>query len=273
MSRKREQAEMFVKLGELLGPLKKIAENPAAFDADEQTRILARYFFDKVRFQESFNAFCQSEHGHLFQAQMQSAAKAINLFTTFASIEPESVLGRVPKLWDDLFAALSAIPVPVESSIHAAHTPFSVYCLLQELCTTVKKQIVWLDRYFDHRVFHRFFAETPKSVEIVLVTWPQSKFNSKKDLRRYDELMDVSRLFAQERGVGGYRLVADEDFHARWLRCDDGLFHLGDSISALGMGATFTLSKLDATPENFAEFEAPLTRGTELFGPSQTTHI
>lgn len=273
MSRKREQAELFVKLGELVGPLKKIAENPQTFDSDEKSRILARYFHDAAKFGDAFREFCGTEPGHLYHSQQYLATLTLNLFANKAGMEPHATFDRVPKLWEDLFGILSSIPVPVESSIHAAHTPFSVYCLLQQLCTTVQKRIVWLDRYFDHRVFHRFFAETPKSVEIVLVTWPRSKFNSNKDLRRYDELLDVSRLFAQERGVSGYRLLTNEDIHARWLRCDDGLFNLGDSINALGTRVDFTVSKLDSTPENFSQIDSRLTSGVELFGSNQTTHL
>lgn len=250
----------------------RLAENPDAFDSDERTRILARFVYDSEKFQPAFNKFCRSEPGHLYDAQSTYVSVALRTFINQSHKEPDQVLARIPKLGDELFGILSSIPVPVESAIHAAQTPFSVYCLLQELCTTVQKKIVWLDRYFDHRVFHRFFAETPKSVEIVLVTWPESKCRSKNDQNRYDQLLDVSRLFAQERGVGGYRLVTNENIHARWLRCDDGLFNLGDSINALGTRVDFTVSKLDSTAENFSQIDSRLTSGVELFGPSQTTH-
>jgi hypothetical protein len=34
----------------------------------------------------------------------------------------------------------------------------------------------------------------------------------------------------------------------------------------------FTVSKLDGTPENLRLFEEPLSRGVEVFGPTNTTH-
>jgi hypothetical protein len=143
---------------------------------------------------------------------------------------------------------------------------------VKDICSTAKNQIVWQDRYFTHTTFHRFLSDVPASTSITLVTWPKSKCRGAKDERRYEEFLDISRLFALERGPSGYRLVTDEDFHSRWLRCDNTLFNLGDSIKELGEGTTFTIGKLDPTPENFKHLDESINRGTELFGPTNTSH-
>ena len=54
--------------------------------------------------------------------------------------------------------------------------------------------------------------------------------NRHHNKRPYDEFIDVSRSFSQERGPDKYRLLVEEAFHDRWLRCDEQLFHLGGSI-------------------------------------------
>jgi catechol 2,3-dioxygenase-like lactoylglutathione lyase family enzyme len=87
---------------------------------------------------------------------------------------------------------------------------------VKDLCSTVKDKIVWLDRYFDQTVFHRFFTDTLTTAQITLVTLPASAARSNSDRQRVTEFRDVSRLFAAERGPTGYRLIENPDFHDRW---------------------------------------------------------
>lgn len=136
----------------------------------------------------------------------------------------------------------------------------------------LKRDIVWLDRYFDFKVFHRFFAEVNPNVLITLVTYPESKLTSARDKDRYTSFMDMSRLFAQERGTKGYRLLVHEKFHDRLLRCDNAMFALGGSIKDLDQGITFTITKLDVTPENKKECDYPVQHGEEIYGTNHSTH-
>jgi hypothetical protein len=50
------------------------------------------------------------------------------------------------------------------------------------------------------------------------------------------------------------------------------MFLFGDSIKELGTATTFTISKLDTTPENQKHFDDAIGNGAEVFGPSQATH-
>jgi hypothetical protein len=81
------------------------------------------------------------------------------------------------------------------------------------------------------------------------VTWPKSKFTQARDIRRYDDFMDASRLFAQQHGPDAYRLITDEQIQARFLQADGTMLALPDSVKELGSGTTFTISKLDSTPQ------------------------
>ena len=273
MNRKREQAELFFQLGQLLGPMLKMAENPDSYDTEERTRIIARYCSDENQFRKALQRFTQGEPGHNYMPQFHHIQVAMGNFWTHAtSGDFQRVCADIVRLRDLMTDTLHSIPIPVESSIHEARTPFSTYCLVKDLCTTVQSEITWLDRYFDHTIFYRYLADVPNGMSITLVTYPDTKCQSARDRQRCSDFLDMSRLFAQERGPQAYRLITDEHFHDRWLRCDDKLFSLGGSIKDLGKDSTFTITKLDSTPENMKLLVEPLARGVEVFGPNQPNH-
>jgi hypothetical protein len=197
MNRKREQAEMFAEFGQLFGPLLRVKDSPESYDSDERTRILARFNHDYIIFIRIFNDFAQGEPGHHYQAQYNRMHNVLQFFVkhqiefTAGLIAEEALFGMVTRTYNDGFDAIAAIPIPIESAIHEAHTPFSTYCLVKDLCSTARRQVVWMDRYFDQAIF-RYFVEMPKATEVVLVTWPESKCTGKRDQQRYADFMGVS---------------------------------------------------------------------------------
>lgn len=260
-------------LGQFFGPVLKVAEHPTRFDTDEKTRIFARFFHDRQAFNRLLIEFCNTgEPGHQYVIQLQQAQGEVEEIraTMSRGKSDEQLLDCVKQAASRVLEILLSIPVPVDSVIHEAHTPFSTYCFVKDLCSTVRERIVWLDRYFDQTIFHRFFVDTPKDVQVTLVTLPRSAAKSRTDVQRVREFMDVSRLFAEERGPEGYRLIAKDGFHDRWLQCDNKLFTLGGSIKDLAK--PFTISTLDASAENLKHFEDVVAEGEELFGPDQPTH-
>jgi len=275
MGRKHEQAQLICQLGMLCGPLLKIAENKESYERDERSRTVARFFDEIGKFQTSFHHFTISESGHKYYPQEIQATKAIGHVRNTAVNDPDdedAFFSAVQKFKPDVLNIILSIPVTTESTIHQAQTPFSTYCFVNDLCSTAKKEIVWLDRYFDFKVFHRFFTEVNPNVLITLVTYPKSKLTSARDNDRYTSFMDMSRLFAQERGTKGYRLLVHKKFHDRLLRCDNAMFALGGSIKDLEQGITFTITKLDVTPENKMECDYPVQHGEEIYGTNHSTH-
>ncbi len=237
MNGKKEQAELFFRLGQLLGPLLKMADNPASYDTEERIRVHARYVSDVYPFIDTLFLYGKSEPGHDYTVQASKAESALrDIIIVDTPQNLDSYCEMIKQASQRAFDGIYSIPVPVESAIHDAHTPFSTYCLVKDLCSTTAKQIVWMDRYFDQTIFHRYFVDTPKQTLITLVTWPQSKCTSPKDKQRYADFIDVSKLFALERS------------------------------------ATFTISKLDSTPENQRHFDEAIKRGTEMFGVNQRVH-
>ncbi|RYX82864.1 hypothetical protein EON83_17290 [bacterium] len=272
MNRKREQAELIYLLGRLLGPLEQASANPELYDADEKERIKARLMAEFGPFFRKVADFCKGEPGHLYGKQENSVANMYSWTLERARVEKfEDLKTILQSTKFEIIQEILSIPVATDSAIYEATSPFSTYCLVKDICTTVRSRIVWLDRYFDQTIFHRFFIDTPPNVEIVLVTQPSSNLRGNADNNRHSAFMDISKLFAQERGPNGYRLVENASFHDRWLQCDSKLLVLGGSIKDLNKGP-FTVSRLDSTPANQQHFDDAISQGTEIFGPNQTTH-
>ena len=273
MNRKSEQADIIFRLGCLLGPLEQAATDPSRFDSDEQERIRARFLADLPTFLNAAVQFCNGEPGHQYGRQQDVILGCHNEMRgkIVQAERIEELQSTLQDNRDRIIQQILSVPVPVDSAIYEARTPFSTYCLVKDVCSTVRQRVVWLDRYFDQTLFHRFFTDTPPGARVTLVTLPGAGLTSRNDRTRHAEFMDVSRLFAIERGLQGYQLIENANFHDRWLRCDDKLFTLGGSIKDLDKGP-FTMSCIDSTPQNRQHFDDAVVRGNEVFGPEHTTH-
>lgn len=273
-SRLQQKADLLIATGHLIGPVLRALENPEQFEKDERTRIYARFFSDSDNYiQHLLRGFCISgEPGHQYHPQYEKACEAVYQIRQAIHNEDIKILEIVCVRQQRIRDAITDIPVPIDSTIHEAFTPFSTFCIINDLLATSTGEIVWLDRYFSGTIFQRHLRNVPPGVPITLVTYPETKCTSPRDKKRYAEFMDMSRLFAQERGPSAYRLLSDDSFHDRWLQCGEKLFLLGDSIKELGTEKTFTISRLDSSPVNRQHFTDARARGTEIFGAHNTTH-
>jgi hypothetical protein len=272
MNRKQEQAELMFKLGMLLGPLKEVAENPqATFDQLRQAR--AKYANDKNEFTSSVGSFSKSESGHYYEAEFGHIQQKVAQFHSMLSnLESVAPLAEQLKAFADVIRdELLSIPTPLDDAILPTRTPFSCYCLINDLCRTVNKRFVLVDGYFGDGfgVFYRYVRNVPQNVDITLVTWPENKYRQPTD---WKALMDVSRLFAAERGLSNYRLVTSPTIHDRWLWCDEQVYILGGSLKDAGLKAKFSITKMESTSANTQSIEELINTGTELFGPAKPNH-
>jgi hypothetical protein len=273
MNRKHEQAVMIDQLGQLFGPILKVVVNPQSYDLEEKRRISARFYAEHAAFNERVEKFCKGEPHHHYLSELNRILMAImTLVNRSYNQNDYDLFENAPATHETILDALCSIPTPIDSTIHDAVTPSSTYCLVRELCATADKHVFWMDRYFDQTLFGRYLADVPKSATVTLITYPESKCKGSADKQRYADFMSVSKLYAAERGPTGYRLVIDQGFHDRLLRCNDKLFTLGGSIKDLGKDTTFTLAKLDSTVENTRRFDDAVSTAVEVFGPSQPQH-
>lgn len=273
MNRKHEQAVMLDQLGQLFGPILKVTANPKSYDLEEKRRIAARFYSENAIFNNRVETFCKGEPHHHYLVELNAILMAImTLANNSYGKNGHDLFEKAPETHGIILHALCSIPTPIDSTIHDAVTPFSTYCLLRDLCATADKQVFWMDRYFDQSLFARYLADVPKSAAVTLITLPESKCKGMADKQRYADFMGGSKLYAAERGPNGYRLVTDDGFHDRLLRCNDKLFVLGGSVKDLGNEITFTLAKLDSTAENTRRFDDVVLKAVEVFGPSQILH-
>jgi hypothetical protein len=171
-------------------------------------------------------------------------------------------------------AAIDAVPVPRTSVILEAGSPFTAYCRLRELCEVdATVSLIWLDPYLDANIFHRFLSSVRPQVPITLVTSEPGSRAGRQNQNRWTRFLDVSRLFAQERGVPGYRLVVQPNLHDRWVVFDaKRIYSLGGSAKDAATREYFTITTVEASPTNLKTIETHTTSGIEFFGPSTPVH-
>ena len=160
---------------------------------------------------------------------------------------------------------LESIPVSADSVIFETNTPFTTYGKLKTLCNLAQIRITFVDRFLDQSVFYRYLRDIDDGAVVTLIV-PRRAFT--------DAFLDVSRLFAHERGSAKYRLISVpyHDIHDRWLHVDDDLYQLGGSTAHAAMDNDFTISHVDPTPENVGKVTDKIASGIEQFGPTNTNH-
>lgn len=272
MDRLQEKNDLLFKLGMLLGPLQRLVDAPEQFDEQERAETMARYCAEYEILIKSFARFCKGEPGHNYEVEYRILSNALRK-VPIRAVEQWTLAKTLATYVPHARAAIQAIPVPQRSVVLAAGSPFTTYCKLRELCEAdATASLTWLDPFIGANVFHRFLANVPTGIPITLVSSTPS--NHSGDQRRWEAFLDVSRLFAKERGPIGYRLVAGPKFHDRWIVFDEKrIYSLGGSSKDAGDRDAFTIAAVELTPENLATVQSHVTAGSELFGPNQKTHL
>ena len=275
MNRKEEQANLIYKVGLLAKPIVDVVADPQKFNSTTRALIRAKFIADHAVLTVQLKSFFDTEPGHDYSAEWRDIRSGLVHLTgpvteMFVNWHEEFPT-QFEKYKQELVSAIIAVPVPVEGATYESHTPFSTYCKLHPLFQTVKTQLIYADRYVDHTIFHRYLRDVPDGVKVTLVTWPLDK-HSKNYSSTFTAFMDISRIYAKERGPDKYRLFVVPGFHDRWLRCDDQLFHLGGSIKDAGSNSAYTLSRIDPSPENMKTLDDLLNAENEWFGPKQLNH-
>lgn len=266
MNRRRQQAELVYKVGLLLAPLQDIVDNPESHDKNSRARAAAKYFADLPKVENAIREFTENEPGHKYETEWVDINWGfIGLLTSIKDEidNPKTFKTLLEEKSSEIINGILAIPVPESAPILEAHTPFSTYCFIKDMCQTVAEQIIWIDRYLDASLFYRYLHDVPTTVKVTLVMSSQEIDSQFKD---------ISKLFADERGPDNYRLVVQDDFHDRWLICDERMYVLGGSVKHAGQKSDFTIANLEATAENIDRKEQLLKTGVEIFGPSEPNH-
>ena len=108
---------------------------------------------------------------------------------------------------------------------------------------------------------------------ITFVTCKPGDRAGARDKRRWTEFLEISRLFAQERGIAAYRLVVHPDLHDRWIVFDDKrIYSLGGSAKDAGNRDFFTITAVEPSVANLQAIRTQISTGDEFFGPNTAHH-
>lgn len=268
IDRKRQQAELLFKFGKLLYPLYQLVEKPDEQTLQTRARASAKFSADMQIFMIQVEEFATSEPGHQYLIENSAISNEIyGLNNELGDIrEDHEVLSRrLDARKKKTIEQILAIPTEVDSEVLEAHSPFQAYCKLKVFFETTSDKIVWADPYMGPGLFHRYLNDLSDSVSVLIT-------KDRGSNGEYQSFLDVSRLYAQEKGIHKYKLVVESGNHDRWLQCDDQIYHLGGSAKDAGRKSPFTIAKLEHRRENFQALQSLIASGTELFGHSQTSH-
>ena len=271
--RLNEKHDLLVKLGTLFGPLLRLVEHPGEYDSQERAETIAQYCAEYLLLNAEFRRFSHGQPLHSYSVQ------EIQFHAALSAIELQLVAGAplekiVHQSLAKARAAIDAVPVPRTSVIVEAGSPFTAYVHLRRLCEVdATKSLVWLDPYLDAAVFHRYLSEVRPPITVTLVSAEPSSSSGKRDRSRWEALLDVSRLFSQERDPTAYRFISQPALHDRWVILDDKrIYALGGSAKDAAAKDYFTITSVEGTPENLMLIEQQLASGKELYGPSSPNH-
>lgn len=268
----KQRDYLILKLGALVKPIEDSIKNGGILDEQKRNEILAQYLHDTKQIAHDFSQYSKQPGLHNGTQRSQFL----------------SVLGKLPrlvilekseeKIKQHIDAALNlihAIPIPDSSIILEAGSPFTAYCKLKSLCEAeATNSIVWIDRYFDKTVFHRYLQDTSQSMQIVLITTKPRKNASRKNKDRWKSFIDISRMFSHERTTENYSLMVLNSIHDRWLILNNKrIYQLGGSSKNASFKSLSTISTVEASTENLNKINTTINNATELFGPSKPTHI
>jgi hypothetical protein len=273
MDRLQEKYGLFSKLGALFGPLQSLIDHPAQYNEQEKAQAIARYCNEYPRLKRAFSTFCNGEPGHAYDIQEGLFNTAINDIVTGLWYDKE-LKDLVPIAISKAQSAIDAVPIPSTSVILEAGSPFTAYCRLRELCEIdATASLVWLDPYFDKSIFHRYLSGIRSGSVVTLITCEPKARASNREKQRWTEFLDISRLYAQERGNTAYRLILQPSLHDRWIVFDEKrIYSLGGSAKDAGSRDNFTITSIESNPANLQIVQNQVTSGTEIFGSMNPTH-
>lgn len=274
MNRLQIKLGLCIKLGALFGPLQRLVEYPEQYDEQEKAETLARYFSEHKKLITEFQEFSVGQPGHNYAIEQSKFHNAIRgvLHRLLNNGAPLEIVVREQLAAAQ--AAIDAVPVPRTSVILEAGSPFTAYCRLRELCEVdATASLVWLDPFFGPSVFHRYLNGIKAHVPVTLVTSEPGTHAGSRDKTRWAEFLDISRLFAQERGISLYRLVIQPSLHDRWVVFDEKrIYALGGSAKDAGNRDYFTITDVEASPSNIQRIQNHIDTGMEFFGPNTHNH-
>jgi hypothetical protein len=272
MDRLSEKHDFLIKLGMLFGPLKRLVESPEACDPQARAEAIAQYTFEYALLRHEFHKFSKGQPGHNYSIEWKNFNGALE--RVLLRLEREDLRLVVVEEIENARRAIESIPVPKMSVILAAGSPFTAHCKIRSLCeAAAARSIIWFDPYFDSTIFHRYLQFVRTGFKVTLVASEPAANAGKRNHDRWRDFVDISRLFAKDRGPNQYQLLVAASLHERWLVLDEReIYQLGGSGKDAASKDFFTIGNVDASAGNRQKIEDAIGAAAEWFGPSTPNH-
>lgn len=267
-SRKEQQAELLIQFGALIAPLEELVSYPDRQTAQTRAKASAKFTHDRDVFQRSLSEFTGGEPGHNYKVELLAISAALNTFTnqmtSFRDDTPK-LSERLQHVRDVATRSILAIPCDLDSEVLEAGSPFSAFVKLRSICETANERLLFVDPYMGQGAVRRYFHGIAEHVSVTVIT-------KHRGGQEFADFMDVSKLFADERGASLYRLMYHPDLHDRYLQCDDSVYHLGGSLKDAARKSDYTVTHIQVARDADSAIQALIQESTETFGPASANH-
>jgi len=236
--------------------------------------VRSTFMKEKEIFLKQVKEFCRSGRVH-FDTEYDSVRQAVNwLIELFDPLQAQDMAhharGKYSSYKERIRTSIRAIPCEDPDTILPEKTPYDTYFLLRAMVRKATDRIQFFDSYLIAAVFHRYLRELPDGIEITIVTGKDIMELLKSGSRRRDEIIAISELLAAQYPDSYRFLVAD--FHDRWVRVDQDIFHMGGSFKDASKDDMYTISNLDSTSSIDAKLDETISSADEWFGPTNQEH-
>ena len=267
-SRKEQQAELLIQFGELIASMNELVNYPDQQTSQTRAKASAKFTHDRDSFQHLLNDFTGGEPGHDYQIENRQISKHLNSFTnqlvSFRD-DTEKLRDELTRLKKAVIVSILSIPCELDSEVLEAGSPFTAFVKIRSICETANQELIFVDPYMGQGTVRRFFHGIPEQVTVTVIT-------KQRGGNEFLDFLDVSKLYADERGQSRYCLMYHPDLHDRYLKCDETVYHLGGSLKDAGRKSGYTISKIMVASDGEASVVKLMGESTEQFGPNKSNH-
>lgn len=269
VSRKEQQAELLICFGQLISSLEELVADTKLQTPQTRAKSSAKFAHDKPLFLRMISTFCKGEVGHDYVVESALITGKLNSFTNGLSAirdNKEKLERALQDLRNVVKSNILTIPCELDMEVFDSSSPFTSYLKIRAIVESANKRLLFIDPWLGPGTLRRYFRDVQDKVKITVVT-KQRKGNSE-----FEDFIDLSKLYADEKGNDKYCLMYHPDLHDRYLQCDDTVYHLGGSFKDAGRKSGFTITKIQALPDNKCTMEGLISQSSEQYGPSMDTH-
>jgi hypothetical protein len=268
-TRKETQAEILILLGELISPLEDLVRYPDQQTSQSRAKASAKFAHDRQSFLNRLNDFAKGEPGHDYHVENSVITGRMNRFLNQLEgfrDDTDALKEELSDLKKVVTSRLLAIPCEIEGDVVNANSPFSCFIKIRSIIETAQSEVVIIDPYMSGSVIRRYMSAVDSNARVTVVT------KRRAGGMEFGEFIDISKLYASERGPQKYRLMYHSDLHDRYLQCDNAVYTFGGSFKDAANKSRFTITTVKSKTDGKDEIKNIIQQSIEQYGQSNNQH-